>query len=292
MSQTVLVDATGHRIALGPKLGQGGEGTVYQVAGCDDRVVKIYHANALTASRRRKLDALIALQDDTLHQIAAWPIATVAPRASAPAVGFLMQRIAACADVHELYTPISRRQSFPDARWNFLIHTSLNLARAVNIMHNLGIVIGDINEKNIRVSPTTLTRFIDCDSYQIQDTQQIYTCDVGVANFTPPELQGHSFAGVPRSTNHDAFGLAVLIFQLLFLGRHPFVGVSRDPRDLDISQSIKAFRFAYGQHAASRLIARPPSTLPLHAVGPRAAQLFERAFAPEGVRPDARPLGE
>jgi len=34
------------------------------------------------------------------------------------------------------------------------------------------------------------------------------------------------FRGLERSAGHDAFGLAVLLFHLLFMGRHPFAGRS------------------------------------------------------------------
>ena len=52
-----------------------------------------------------------------------------------------------------------------------------------------------------------------------------YRCPVGKPEFTPPELQGRLFAHLDRAPEHDLFGLAVLIFQLLMEGTHPFAGV-------------------------------------------------------------------
>lgn len=36
-----------------------------------------------------------------------------------------------------------------------------------------------------------------------------FTCDVGVALFTPPALQGRPFRNLIRTPDHDRFGLAV-----------------------------------------------------------------------------------
>jgi DNA-binding helix-hairpin-helix protein with protein kinase domain len=47
-----------------------------------------------------------------------------------------------------------------------------------------------------------------------------------VAQFTPPEIQkSRQHFRMERTANHDNFGLAILIFQLLFFGRHPYSGV-------------------------------------------------------------------
>ena len=118
--------------------------------------------------------------------------------------------------------------------------------------------MGDVNEKNVFVSPQAMVRLIDCDSYQINAGGQTYLCEVGVPLYTPPELQGQSFRGVVRTHNHDRFGLAVLIFHLLFVGRHPFAGRPLTKGELPPDKAIKEFRFAYSRAAAQLQIAPPP----------------------------------
>jgi DNA-binding helix-hairpin-helix protein with protein kinase domain len=98
----------------------------------------------------------------------------------------------------------------------------------------------------------------------------------------------HSFAGVVRTPNHDAFGLAVTIFHLLFFGRHPFAGRFQGKGDTPIERAITEYRFAYSQSAAARHILPPPHTLPLTAVSFGLASLFERAFA-QGSERGGRP---
>src|SRR5205814_7863741 len=79
---------------------------------------------------------------------------------------------------------------------------------------------------------------IDCDSFEITDGKTVFPCMVGVPTYTPPELQGQSFQGVRRTKQHDAFGLAVLIFHMLFLGRHPFAGIRSEEHTSEL-QSLR-----------------------------------------------------
>src|SRR5262249_34689944 len=129
---------------------------------------------------------------------------------------------------------------------------------------------------------------IDCDSAQITFDGRPFLCGVGVSTHTPPELQGGSLR-VLRSRNHDCFGLAVLIFQLLFMGRHPFSGRYLGSGDLPLEKAITEFRFASARPAALRHIHPPPHTPDLSLLTPLAAHLLERAFAPEGTRENGRP---
>src|SRR6185436_5915052 len=113
--------------------------------------------------------------------------------------------------------------------------------------------LGDVNDRVALVTDNALVRLIDCDGFQITHKGRTHTCDVGVPTHQPPELQGvKSFRGLARSANHDAFGLAVLIFQLLFLARHPFSGSYGDAGDMPLERAIREFRFVYGAKAAER----------------------------------------
>ena len=48
-----------------------------------------------------------------------------------------------------------------------------------------------------------------------------------------------------RTPEHDRFGLAVLVFQLLFMGRHPFAG--RHPeRAIPVETAMREGLFAFG----------------------------------------------
>ena len=112
-----------------------------------------------------------------------------------------------------------------------------------------GHVIADINHSGILVSQDARVRLIDCDSFQITIAGVCYPCDVGVPTFTPPELQDQPLTGVVRTPNHDNFGLAVMIFLVLFMGRHPFAGRYLGDGEMPIERAIVEHRFAYGADA-------------------------------------------
>jgi DNA-binding helix-hairpin-helix protein with protein kinase domain len=218
--------------------------------------------------------------DPGLRRVAAWPVDVLADETGVVR-GFLMHRVDAREDAHELYNPRSRRRAFPQADFRFMARAASNLARAFAQVHALGHVIGDVNHGNALVGRDATVVLIDCDSFQIREAARTFFCDVGVPLFTPPELHGKSFRGLKRTSNHDEFGLAVLLFHLLYLGRHPFAGKHRDG-ELPIERAIAECRFAYGKGSEALGVTAPPATLPLGAFGPAIAELFERAFAGSG----------
>jgi len=285
MSQQ-LYSSDGKPISLGRKLGQGGEGAVHEVSSQSDLVAKIYH-NATTREKAAKLTAMVVLKTERLLKLSAWPIDTLHERKDGPVKGFVMPKVVDHQDIHVLYGIKSRHAEYPDARWPFLIQAASNVARAFSVIHEHGHVIGDVNQGGVVVSKSATVRLVDCDSFQVSTNGNRFLCEVGVPTHTPPELQDRSFRGVVRTQDHDAFGLAVIIFQLLFMGRHPFSGAFLGRGDMPLERAIKEFRFAYGPGATARQMKQPPATLPLEAVSTPIVNLFERAFLSSGARPRA-----
>ncbi len=278
MTPRVLYDASGVALALGRELGRGGEGSVFELAAEDRRLVKLYH-RPIDAERTSKILAMVGLQAPELLSVAAWPVGAVSAAPGGSVVGFLMPRGKGKA-IHSLYGPKSRLQEFPGATWPFLIQTAANLARAFAFVQAHGCVVGDVNQGNCLVSPRATVTLIDCDSFQVHTGARRFPCTVGTPLYTPPELVGRSLAAVERTVEHDRFGLAVLIFQLLFLGRHLFAGRYFDPRqEMPIERAIEERRFAYGAGSRGRRMEPPPFVPSLEMVGAEIAALFERAFA-------------
>ena len=286
MSQQFYSSA-GQPVILGQKLGQGGEGAVLEVSGRSDLVAKVYHKGA-TTERAAKLSAMVRLRTDRLLKLSAWPIDTLHDRGGSAIRGFVMPKVTGHRDIHILYGIKSRHAEYPDAKWSFLIQAAANVARAFSVIHEHGHVIGDVNHGGVVVSKNATVRLVDCDSFQVSANGKRYLCEVGVPTHTPPELQGRSFTGVVRTQDHDAFGLAVIIFQLLFMGRHPFSGAFLGRGDMPLERAIQQFRFAYGTGATTRQMKQPPATLPLEAVSAPLSNLFERTFLSSGSRPRAQ----
>jgi DNA-binding helix-hairpin-helix protein with protein kinase domain len=200
-----------------------------------------------------------------------------------------MPRIAGCKDIHKLYSPKSRKTEFPTADFRFLLSVATNVARAFGVVHQNNCVIGDVNHGSITVAQNATVTLIDCDSFQVVINGHNYLCEVGVPTFTPPELQGRPFHGIVRTTNHDNFGLAVLIFHLLFMGRHPFAGRYLGRGDMPIETAIQQFRFAYGADRKHAQMEPPPHVPALASMSPTIAALFERAFSRQATNGHARP---
>lgn len=284
-----FLDSSGHRIHLGKKIGSGGEGDVYEILPAHSNVVaKIYH-KPLDEQKQEKLLLMARGCNDELKSISAWPTDVLHAKEGGPVVGFLMPKISDYEPVHKVYGPTHRKEHFPHADWRFLVRTAKNLAAAFFVIHKFGYVVGDVNEGNILVNDEACVRLIDCDSFQVRAGDRLYYCEVGVAQFTPPEILSSKHFRMERTANHDNFGLSILSFQLLFFGRHPYSGVYSGKEDMPLEKSIAEFRFAYGKNSPLKSIAPPPNSVGLSVVPAQVAALFERAFAEAGARPDGRP---
>jgi len=285
-----LFDSKGQRIPLGKKLGTGGEGSVYGVPVLGNNIVaKIYH-EAVSAEKQAKLSGMVRGGDETLKKIAAWPLEILQASVGGQIRGFLMQKVTDHEPIHHLYGPSHRKQRFPDKDWAFLVNTARNASAALEAIHSHGHVIGDINPNLLFVAGNSIVKLIDCDSFQIVVDGKHYLCEVGVPHFTPPELQGYSsFRGVRRTKNHDNFGLALILFHILLMGRHPFSGVFSGVGDMPLEKSIAQFRYAFGRNSASKGMTPPPNSVTPAILPGEIANLFERAFTEPGAQQEGRP---
>ncbi len=212
------------------------------------------------------------------HGIAAWPQDILRSPAGV-ATGFTMRRIENRFTIATAMNPGSRKAAFPNATWAWLVHVGRNLAVAMQTLHEMGIVVGDVNDSNVLVGTDTFVRFIDVDSFQVRDGSKLYACDVGMPIYQPPELYGRSYAGLERTPSHDNFGLAVLLFQLIFMGRHPWAGVWKGADyEFDTGEVIAKLPFAFGREAEAAGHRPPPNSVRLDRIPDEAADLFERAF--------------
>jgi DNA-binding helix-hairpin-helix protein with protein kinase domain len=285
--QSVLLE-NGSAVQLGEAFAAGREGRVFHLPAMPKYCAKLYF-NPNSAEKARKLTRMIELSSPALQKNSAWPLTRILDKRSGLVLGFVMRRLEGYRPLHSLYTPLTRKQEFPHVTWRFLIHTAANLAAAVGTVHQAGCVVGDMNQGNGLFHPQTAQcTLIDCDSFQVPDGAYLHRCEVGVAHFTPPELQGQGqFANLTRTVDHDAFTLAMLIFHLLFCGRHPFFGVSHSKHNVMLADQIKGFRFAYSERRGTRCI--PPGAPALTVLDAATANLFEQAFSAEyvGRRPRA-----
>ena len=212
-----------------------------------------------------------------LLKIAAWPTSVLNEGNPAIVDGILMPKVAGYLEIHHLYSVAQRKKDFPEVDWGFLLHTARNCAIAFEAVHGHGHVVGDVNQKNVMVSKKGVVAFVDCDSFQVAEGAD-FRCGVGVPEYTPPELHGKNFASLDRAANHDLFGLAVLVFHLLMMGRHPFSGVPLVKEDIPIEKAIQKGCYAYTRSTAMARLKPPPHVPPMTMLDSSILDLFERAF--------------
>jgi DNA-binding helix-hairpin-helix protein with protein kinase domain len=286
----LLLDSAGRPLRLGPQLGSGGEGSVFELRDRSDQVVKLYH-KTLDPEKVSKIANMAKAANERLLKLTAWPTEPIhLGSGNGAVIGFTMPKITGHKQAFSLYSPKLRLQEFPKATWQFLIRSAANAARAFAVIHESGHVIGDVNHGNLFVGERATVRLIDCDSYQIMINGSRWLCEVGTSTHQPPELQNvPNYKGIIRSTNHDNFGLAVIIFQMLFMARHPFSGRFLGTGQMPMERAISEYRFAYGSNAATMQMQPPPASLGLNGVTRDVALLFERAFSRQASQPNCRP---
>lgn len=293
-----LRDTYGAPIALGVELAHGGEAVVYRVHDRPEALAKIYapprpgYKQKLTWMRSNPpVDPSRAAG----HASIAWPRELLYD-GNGRFAGYLMPHVADAVLLLEVFNPRRRARTLPAFDRRYLHRTARNLASAVAALHRRGYVIGDLNQSNVLVTPRALITLIDTDSFQVQhigETQIVtYPCPVGMVEYTPPELQGQSFRAIVRQPEHDCFGLAVLAFQLLMDGSHPFrgrwLGQGEPP---PLAEKIAQGWFPYGAPPPKGLA--PPDTAPSLAVlHPRLDAALRRCFIDGHANPRLRPSAE
>lgn len=257
-----LYDQDGQPVVLEEAFAKGSEGAVHVAASHPGAVAKIMHQQPLPQSQIDKLFYMVDNQPPFAASSAyriAWPTSVVLRTKKNPrAVGFLMPQMDAdkFAEIGTFFNPARRgRRALKRNRAYTFLHLlgmALNLSHAVAHIHSQGHVIGDLNSRNILASDRGQIAVIDTDSFHIieEGTERVHRCSVGTPEYTPPRLQGVPFAKRDRKRDDDQFALAVMIYQLLFQGQHPFSGqyVDRDEKqDLTtLPQRIAQGSFVHG----------------------------------------------
>lgn len=280
-----LFTSKGEGVEIGRELGRGGEGSVFEIPSLGSQVAKLYHKQPDT-KKQAKLSFMATSADQQLLSYLAWPQETLHLSRGGPVVGFLMPKVAGKEPIHMVYSPAHRRQDHPKAAWDFLLFVARNIAACFETVHKHGHVIGDVNQNSVMAGKDSKVILIDADSFQVNARGTMHLCGVGVPHFTPPELQSlTSFNGFTRTTNHDNFGLALLLFHVLFGGRHPYSGVPLKSGVGDaLETDIKNFRYAYARDNQSRGISPPPRSIPLSMVPDAIEVMFHAAFTERGAQ--------
>lgn len=225
-------------VVLGARIGKGKEGVVYEVAGRGNKVVKIFPQKFRTKHRRDKVTMLV--DRDLRSPGICFPEARVL-NDQGEFVGYLMRTAVGGKVLSEMITnrPLFKR-TYPDWRKDDLIDVCLSFLKRVKAMHDLNILVGDMNEGNLMVSPNRDVWIIDTDSCQFEG----YVCPVGWPEFTAPELTSYDKL---RTEQHELFAVAMVLFMILMTGRFAYDRADAPVLDDDDRTRflIKEGKFAY-----------------------------------------------
>ena len=249
------------------ELKSGGEGTVFLVDS-PDYVAKIYNDSFYSGGglsergrlAQQKLTAMIEkappYRDEDGRVALASPSSLLyhyGGNRDGLMAGFLMPRISLeeYEEIINYWNPKLRKQNanIPDQgeQLEELLYVIIgNILTVLNEIHNLGYVIGDINEGNILVDHAGRVAFLDADSFQVTDSRNNLThrCGVGTEPYMSPRVVSltnqdctesrcpsgrpdehkRGFACFDRNRDDDNFAIAVVLFKLLMSGTHPFDG--------------------------------------------------------------------
>ncbi len=301
---------SGERFVLETSFNRGGEAEIWSVRREPHLVAKLYHQP--TAEHEAKLASMIASAPQQLHRhpAVAWPLHLLYRKRRF--IGYLMPRVNDSRPIFQFYNPARRTRLAANYPWRYFLHrTAQNLAAAVELVHDQGHIIGDLNESNVLVNREALVTLVDSDSFQIHGAaatpsalnqllgrpvaMQTYRSLVGKAEFTAPELQGVDFKKVDRTPEQDNFALAIMIFYLLMEGYHPFAGVM--PEAVTNQQSVGrvdlyGIRHGLFPHARNSDIEPPPRAPKLMWLAPALQAAFLRSFVEGHAVPGERPTAK
>ena len=284
------------KLILGPLIKSGGAGSVYHLPASPSQVAKIYHDSIDRLEYERKVGAMLELSPHLADLVEngqsyvqiAWPQLSLRD-AQGRFVGFAMPMVDVRA-TSELECILQERQAREARLPNGLgvkVTLAANLAAVISELHRQGHHVIDLKPVNLRFYPQSLyMAMLDCDGFSIRGRGASFAAEQITPDYLAPEFHGTT---IPRAAEEqqDRFALAVVIFQLLNFGIHPFTGrPSSDAVPTDIPGRIAARCYAYGTRANPSLT---PSPVSGHAAMPFELRLlFDRAFESAGsTRPSA-----
>lgn len=229
-------------------LARGGEAEIYEVPKFPNAVVKLYHKEVLQKRGdvlQAKIDTITSDANLALlkqHDRLAWPLFSVFDDEQGHWVGYAMRR-AQGVPMIKLAHAKAYAEYFPNITRVNLLGYAIDMLKTVQTLHDLGLRIGDYNPANFLCDPqSSKVMLIDCDSWQVSAGGKTFRCPVTVPDMLAPELQGQRLEDVPRSLESEFFAVAILLFKLLMLGRHPFDVVG----GASPVENIKRGYFPYG----------------------------------------------
>lgn len=291
------------QIEIGDKLGEGGEGIVFDIKGRNEFCAKIYQKE-MQDETKEKLEIMCEFRPtDPLHKkekvySIAWPLSIIYEDENKKnPVGFVMPKIPMqkYAKINAIFERSSRERINLFTTWKYLYHVCLNLCSVVAAIHEKGYVIGDMNDENILVNKENgYVCIIDCDSFQVKDkkTGRVYRCGVGREIYTAPEFIGKNFNEIDRYPESDNFALATILFRILMGGFLPYQAKDKCAEEAPgPNDKVKRGYFPYFPGHRDK-VEPPDESLDFDILPKDIQELFIRCFVDGHKEPKKRPTAK
>lgn len=215
------------------RIARGGEGSIHEIQNMHEYVAKIFKKNKRDSEREEKICKMSASKfSNKTSEYTTWPLDVLYDEYGF--AGYVMRRAQYNNSLSELYS---------NSKYDLKVrlYAAYNLCAAIEEIHNMGQVCGDLNPRNICINLNAHDKdvykvtLVDTDSYHFITDKKIYRCEVGLAEYLAPEIQKKvcgeitlKNAPLPTFTKEtDLFALAVHVFCLLMGGSHPFACAKR-----------------------------------------------------------------
>ncbi len=163
---------------------------------------------------------------------------------------------------------------------SYKLEIARNLASIIADLHKHGHYFVDLKPQNVRVfRHTHIVSLLDCDGFSVSaESNRRYPAELISTDYISPEAYKKQLSPQVLGEEQDRYALAVILFQLLNNGNHPFQGIVHDDTIIAPTNDEKAALglYPYGLTKDPRILPRSQST---HELWPTTTRgLFDRAF--------------
>lgn len=274
------------------QLGKGATAVIYKAEFNSEVVAaKIYHPNKKV--NELKISAMLSNKPDDIHiefagstypQIA-WPFAALTDE-NGLAAGYLMPLV----DLNDsfsldyFYDPVLfKKLNAPDeVAFSYKLEIAKNLSTIVAALHKNKHFFIDLKPQNIRVfRQTHIVSLVDCDGFSISDKKAggntRFPAELISTDYISPEAFRNKSSPKELGENQDRYALAVILFQLLNNGTHPFQGILKN--DDGIATNDEKAAAGLYPHSIQTNPAIKPRPQSIHFLwDDKTRDLFDRAF--------------
>jgi len=211
---SILYNSKGKEVRLNEEIdnGRGSEGVIYKCG--KDVVCKIFIEGQLNDQKFQKIKLMFS---NPIRYGFTWPL-SILKNKDGQFVGYMMNEVIGKKLDDFIRSPKLLSAAFPSWGRIELVELAVKVLKRIARMHDINVVIGDIRPANIILDKNGIVNFVDTDSFQIEK----YPCEVWEPEYTRPDLHGKDLKTFLRTFNHDYYAAAIVIFQILFLGKHPY----------------------------------------------------------------------